>query len=78
MKATLQTGLALERGTMRARATLQDPDVRVEQPLDASPHVCIDEGGVVLELAFPDLISIYRFQQRVARLRPYGDNGGAR
>ena len=79
MKPTLVTALAQERGTMRARATLQDPDVRVELDRDAPPHLAIDEGGVVLELAFPDLLSIHRFQERVANLRlPAADPGGRR
>ena len=68
MKPVLMTGLRLERGTMRARATLEAPDVRVEVGPDACPHLAIDEGGVVLELAFPDLSSISRFRDQLAGL----------
>jgi hypothetical protein len=81
MKALLQTGFALERGTMRARATLQDPDVRAESSEERGPQLTIDEGGVVLELAFPDWVSIRRFQRRIAGLclpDGFATDGGAR
>ena len=33
------------------------------------PTLCIEEGGVVVELEFPDVESLRRFQRRIAGLR---------
>jgi len=59
----------LEMGFMRATATLQDPIVTISAK-DADPlTLCIEEAGVVVELEFPDLESLARFQERVAAVR---------
>jgi len=60
---------ALELGLMKATASLQDPEVTLS-PWDGDmPTLCIEEGGVVVELEFPDVESLRRFQQRIAALR---------
>lgn len=59
----------LELGLMKARAMLQDPEVSLS-PWDAQmPVLCIEEGGVVVELEFPDREALARFQRRIAALR---------
>ena len=68
MKPTLASTLAQERGTLTARATLEDPDVRLELPDGAAPLLTIEEGGVRVDLAFPDTDCIRRFQRRVGRV----------
>ncbi len=68
MKPALVTGLAQERGTLTARATLEDPDVRLDVPDGAPPTLTIEEGGVRVDLAFPDTDCIRRFQLRVGRV----------
>jgi hypothetical protein len=68
--AGLDIAPALETGTLRATATFQDPDVRLrEADEDAPPRVLVEEGGVAVELEFPDHGSLRRFQRRVAALR---------
>ena len=68
MKAVLTTGLAQERGTLTARATLEDPDIRLDVPEGAAPTLTIEEGGVRVDLAFPDTDCIRRFQRRMGRV----------
>jgi len=64
---------ALELGLMKATASLQDPEVTLS-PWDGDmPTLCIEEGGVVVELEFPDAESLRRFQQRIAALRTAED-----
>jgi hypothetical protein len=59
----------LELGLMKATASLQDPEVSLS-PWDARmPTICIEEGGVIVELEFPDRESLRRFQDRVAALQ---------
>ena len=65
MKPALLQTLAQDRGTLTARATVEDPDVRVDVPADAAPTLTIEEGGVRVDLAFPDTDCIRRFQRRV-------------
>lgn len=68
MKPALLTGLALDRATLTARATLEEPDVRLEA--DPGPVLVVEEAGARLELAFTDTDCLERFQQRVAGVRP--------
>ncbi len=68
MKPEVTVMPALEAGLLRAAATLQDPDVRLAPWSDELPVLVIEEGGVVLELEFPDLASLTRFVRRLARL----------
>ena len=68
MKPEVTVMPALEAGLLRAAATLQDPDVRIAPWSDELPVLVIEEGGVVLELEFPDLASLTRFVERLARL----------
>ena len=68
MKTEVTVMPALEAGLLRAAATLQDPDVHIAPWCDEMPVLVIEEGGVVLELEFPDLESLTRFVQRLARL----------
>lgn len=70
MSQSLRTALTLDRGMLRASATLQDPDVRLTSWDEDMPAISIEEGGVVLELEFPDRRSLARFQRRVAALKP--------
>ena len=68
--AGLDIAPALETGTLRATASFQDPDVRLrEASEDEPPRVLVEEGGVAVELEFPDHGSLRRFQRRVAALR---------
>ncbi len=64
---SLVPGLALELGSLTAHATLQDPDVRVERADDGPTTLTIEEGGVRLDLDFPDLDAVERFERRVRR-----------
>lgn len=64
---SLVPGLALELGSLTAHATLQDPDVRVERDDDGPTTLTIEEGGVRLDLDFPDLDAVERFERRVRR-----------
>lgn len=67
IRPSLNPALALEMGTLTARATLQDPDVRVEPAPDGPTTLTIEEGGVRLDLDFPDLDAVARFERRVRR-----------
>jgi len=71
LKPGLDIAPVLDTGTLRATATFQDPDVRVRHPAstDEPPRVLIEEGGVAVELEFPDFGSLRRFQRRLARIR---------
>jgi len=55
-------------GTLRASANFQDPDVRMADEGNEGPVVTIEEGGVTVELEFPDVDAVRRFQSRVAIL----------
>jgi len=71
VKPGLDIAPALETGTLRATATFQDPDVRLRDGSDDdAPRLLIEEGGVAVELEFPDPGSLRRFQRRVAALHP--------
>ncbi len=60
---------AIEFGRLRASATFQDPDVRLVGPTDDdAPTLRIAEGGVEVELEFPDRDSLLRFQRRLSNL----------
>jgi hypothetical protein len=72
MKPEVTVMPALEAGLLRAAATLQDPDVRIAPWSDELPVLVIEEGGVVLELEFPDLESLTRFVRRLTRLLASG------
>lgn len=65
MRALLATTLAQDAGTLTARATFEDPEVRLEPGRDAPPVLTIEEGGVRVDLAFPDLDCVRRFVRRV-------------
>jgi len=43
-----------------------DPDVRLADEGNEGPVVTIEEGGVTVELEFPDVDAVRRFQHRVA------------
>ena len=60
---------ALERGRLKASATLQDPIVDLRAPEEDAPSLHIEEGGVEVELTFPDLTSLRRFLRRLAAIR---------
>ena len=60
----------IEMGTLRAAATFQDPDVQIRQGEDQPACIRLEEGGVVVELEFPDHQSLARFQLRLASLKP--------
>jgi len=68
----------LELGTLKASATFQDPDVRLEgrEHDDEQPSVQVEEGGVTVVMLFPDLDAVRRFQRRVARLLVLGGRRG--
>lgn len=59
--------LALEMGTLTARATLQDPVVRLDAPENGPALLTLEEGGVRLDLEFPDLACVERFYRRIRR-----------
>ncbi len=65
MKPGLAMTLAQERGALTAIASVEAPDVRVEAPADGPVTVVIEEGGVRVDLAFPDATSVARFGRRV-------------
>lgn len=62
---TLATVLAPERGRLTAHAEVQDPDVQLDAAADGAPTLRIEEGGVRVDLAFPDLDCVRRFVRRV-------------
>ncbi len=64
----LQMLLAQEFGRMKASATLQDPVLQLELDED-TPRLSITEGGVEVELEFPDRLSLRRFLRRLTTLR---------
>ncbi len=66
----LSIGPALESGTLRASATFQEPLVQRREDDALSPRLLIEEGGVAVELEFPDLGSLRRFLRRLAALLP--------
>lgn len=68
MRAGMSLAPTLETGTLTANATFQDPDVRLTGRADDVPAVRIEEGGVIVVLEFPDLVSLTRFLRRLARL----------
>ena len=68
MRPGLGIAPTLEMGTMRASANFQDPIVRLVGDGDAAPTVTIEEGGVTVELEFPALDAVRRFQRRVGVL----------
>lgn len=70
MSPALDIGPSLEMGTLRAAATFQDPDVRLTHTEERPACLRMEEGGVVVELEFPDRQSLARFQRRVASLKP--------
>ena len=68
MKPHLATTLAQDAGSLTARATFEDPDVRLDPAADAPAVLTVEEGGVRVDLAFPNLTCIRRFQRRVGRV----------
>lgn len=65
MRPLLATTLAQDAGTLTARATFEDPDVLLDAAADGAPTLRIEEGGVRVDLAFPDLDCVRRFVRRV-------------
>ncbi len=65
----LQMLLAQEPGRLKASATLQEPVLQLELDDDTPPRLSICEGGVEVELAFPDRLSLRRFLRRLKTLR---------
>jgi hypothetical protein len=59
----------LDMGLMKASAALQDPEVSLSPWNAVMPVLCIEEGGVMVELEFPDADAFERFQSRIASLR---------
>jgi hypothetical protein len=57
--------LAQLRGRLSARASLESPCVSVAVEPGEAPLLRIEEGGVSVELEFPDAESIRRFQHQV-------------
>lgn len=64
---SLDAGLALELGSLTARATLQDPVVRVETSQEGTTVLVIEEGAVRIDLDFPDPGCVRRFHARLGR-----------
>ncbi len=60
---------ALETGLMRALASFQDPEIGLSVSETGVPLLRIEEAGVTVELEFPDVDCLSRFQQRVGDLR---------
>jgi hypothetical protein len=76
VKPRLVAGLAQDRGTLSARATLEDPDVRLKAEPGEPATLTIEEGGVSLALEFPDADCVRRFKRRVGRVPVPDDDGG--
>jgi hypothetical protein len=72
VRLALELRPSLEMGSLRAAASVRDPDVRVEGEPDQEAVLRIVEGAVDVSLAFPDTPALQRFQRRVARLRMPG------
>ncbi len=68
MKADLALTPALELGSLRAEARFQEPDVRLSCSRDEDPALHLEEGGIVVVLAFVDRASLCRFLHRLAHL----------
>ena len=76
MEIKQQITPTLEIGGTRVTATLQDPVLTLSAWDGEMPTLCIEEGGVVVELEFPDVESFRRFKTRVAALpEPLPDGG---
>ena len=63
----------LELGRLTARATFQDPDVRLVQSLQDPPALHLQEAGVLVILEFTDRERLEHFQNRLAHLRLGGE-----
>lgn len=68
MSSRLMARPDLLSGLLKASATFQEPDVRLSCWNGEMPTLVIEEGGVVMELEFPDQGSLARFQRRIAGL----------
>lgn len=78
MKPDLSLQLAQEPGLVRTSATFQEPEVRLSAWDADIPVLCVEEGGVSVELEFSDPEAFRRFQEQVAAIElPDDDQGGA-
>lgn len=79
MELRREIASAIEFTGTRVTATLQDPVITLSAWEGDMPALCIEEGGVVVELEFQDIESLRRFKARLAALGEpeAGDAGGA-
>lgn len=64
---SLVPGLSLDLGSLTARASLQDPIVRIDATVDGPAVLTLEEGGVRLDLEFPDLACVERLYRCIRR-----------
>ena len=72
MKPELDISACIEMGRLRAAATFEDPILELRQGEDQPSCLRLEEGGVVVDLEFPDSRSLARFQRRMAALAARG------
>ena len=68
MKTGLEMLQTREMGSLRAEASFQDPDVRITDSRDEAPSLRLEEGGIVVVLAFVDRESLQGFLYRLSHL----------
>ena len=73
MRALRATTLAQDAGTLTARATFEDPEVRLEPGRDAPSVLTIEEGRVRVDLAFPAPDLVRPLLRPLRRLPPPAD-----
>jgi len=75
MEMKLSLALRQQPGLMKVSATVHDPEVRLLAWQQDMPVLCIEDGGVAVELEFIDTEGLLGFQRQVAHLDV---TGGAR
>ncbi len=64
---SLEPILAMELGSLSARATFQEPMVRLEATSDGPALLVLEEGGVRIDLELPDVDCVARLYRRIRR-----------
>jgi hypothetical protein len=73
MEMKLSLALRQQQALMKVSATVQDPEVHLLAWQQGVPVLCIEDGGVAIEIEFTDPESLLGFQQRIANLQLPGE-----